>query len=510
MRMMSEVKLARGVYPDARRTAGGSPLAGPGVGGDFFAGITTSLGIQGPNKSVAFFECKRDHSIINWRGFRLTALEDRDGMPAKKKDAAAELAEKLVLVLEAQRGLGDTAYPLPLRRLAELTDLTAPPELLQAALKKKPIKDRVVRGHANHLNAPVALAEDMDRLAASPLLLEFVLEQVCTPTRPTCAVTKLKTKVPTKLKPRFETALNRQIKENTLPESVAVVIVKKKQHFHLRRHELPRPPEEKLAENLVRVLKAQRALGDSAYPLLLARLVELTEAEVSGSLAAKAVAQPAFKQAVVLGLKGKDASKSPVALLEDQELLAESPLLLETALTEVRTDDSQIVTVANLKTKVTSALWPLVDHAIRRKVQMRSLPSTVGCLIQKKQPVLFLMNDVIAGRTGSTSPLPPVDQLSGQVARDGPEGDFARQFDEAFRRLEQQARSPNYVSLVQLRRALESYDRRTFDAELRKLREVRRYTLSAAEGRQGITPEEREAGVVEDGALLLYVSRKLP
>ena len=49
-----------------------------------------------------------------------------------------------------------------------------------------------------------------------------------------------------------------------------------------------------------------------------------------------------------------------------------------------------------------------------------------------------------------------------------------------------------------------------FNAELRKLRVAGRYTLSAAEGRHGISPEEHAAGIVEDGSLLLYVSRKAP
>jgi hypothetical protein len=41
------------------------------------------------------------------------------------------------------------------------------------------------------------------------------------------------------------------------------------------------------------------------------------------------------------------------------------------------------------------------------------------------------------------------------------------------------------------------------------LRRAGRYTLSTAEGRHGLSPEEREAGIHEDGATLLYVSRKL-
>ena len=66
-------------------------------------------------------------------------------MPAKRKDAAADLAENMVRVLEAQRNLGSDSYPLTLRRLAELTDPGAAPELVQkAAGKKKPFGERTV------------------------------------------------------------------------------------------------------------------------------------------------------------------------------------------------------------------------------------------------------------------------------------------------------------------------------------------------------------------------------
>jgi hypothetical protein len=89
-----------------------------------------------------------------------------------------------------------------------------------------------------------------------------------------------------------------------------------------------------------------------------------------------------------------------------------------------------------------------------------------------------------------------------------PAGDFARAFDEAFERLDRAAGAHNYVSLVDLRRAV-PVDRQTFDTALGDLRRAGRYTLSAAEGRHGVRPEEREAGIVEDGAVLLYVSRRL-
>jgi hypothetical protein len=430
-------------------------------------------------------------------------------MVAKSRDAASELAANLVRVLESQRSLGSSAYPLSLRRLAELTDASAPPEPLQPALKKKPFKDRVVCGHTKHPNAPVAFVEDLDQLAASPLLLEFALEQLCTQTSPTCTVTKLKAQVPPKLRPKFEAAVNRRIQENTLPESVAVILVKKKPQLHLRRYELPRPPEEELAENLLRVLRAQRALGDGAYPLSLRRLLELTDPDAPEEIRKKALAWPAFKEAVVLGLSVKDSLKSPIALMEDIELLAESPLLFETALREKRTGDNQILSVADLKRNVAPAVRPFMERSLHRKVQARSLPPTVGCLLQRKKPVFFLISDVSGSKAGPVETPTACDGTVHPAAAAG-RADFAHLFDEAFHRLEANQRTGNYVSLKDLRAALPAFDRVTFDAELCKLREARLYTLSAAEGRLGITREEQEAGIVEDGALLLHVSRRLP
>ena len=65
----------------------------------------------------------------------------------------------------------------------------------------------------------------------------------------------------------------------------------------------------------------------------------------------------------------------------------------------------------------------------------------------------------------------------------------------------------NFVSLVELRQAI-ACDRAAFDAELRKLRIAGQYTLSAVEGRDGITPEQQQAGILEEGSLMLNVHRK--
>jgi hypothetical protein len=188
-----------------------------------------------------------------------------------------------------------------------------------------------------------------------------------------------------------------------------------------------------------------------------------------------------------------------------------------------------------LKAKVVKPLQEAFLESINRRVADGQLPPDVGRLLHKKKPLLFLVRDIVSGSvecggraqgaqarpaasgvriptadngeknpgSGRTEPPQTLVAASEQAA------EFARAFDETFRRLDGQGRSHNFVSLLELRRGLLRFDRQAFDAGLRELRRVGRYTLSAAEGRQGVSPEEQEAGIIEDGALLLYVSRKL-
>ena len=416
-------------------------------------------------------------------------------MPPRKKDPAAELAEKMLEGLVAQRLIGGDAYPLPLRRLAELADAAAPPELvLKAAGRKKPFGERAVVARPKDLDAPVALAEDAEQLAASPLLLLFLLESVCTPSSPTCDPGKLKSKLPARLKQPFEAAVRGRIERNDLPTGVAAVPVKKKTHLHLLRYPLPQPPEVALAEALVRVLRDQRDVGGDAYPLTLDRLVARAQTAADARLLKKALAEPVFRDATLLAAAKRP--DTPVALAEDRDRLADSPLLLETALRLERTDATQVFRPSELSKELVPALRKPLEEAIRRRAESRSLPPAVGCLLQKKTPLLFLLSDVAAAPPARPEPPPP------------PAADFARTFDEAFRQLDRQRGGHNHVSLVDLRRAV-AVDRPTFDAGLQDLRRAGRYTLSAAEGRHGITPADQEAGVHEDGSLLLYVSRRL-
>src|SRR5262249_11276602 len=87
--------------------------------------------------------------------------------------------------------------------------------------------------------------------------------------------------------------------------------------------------------------------------------------------------------------------------------------------------------------------------------------------------------------------------------------DFSRLFDEAFERLDHERGSDNLVSLVELRRQV-GVDRQTFDSEGQAPAAPGRHRARGAQGRHGISAEDRDAGMDEGGTLLLYVSRREP
>jgi hypothetical protein len=253
---------------------------------------------------------------------------------------------------------------------------------------------------------------------------------------------------------------------------------------------------------MVRVLQSLRSSGPNSYPLSLRRLAELSDATAPARmiLSAASPQQKAFRQYALAARKDLDA---PVALKEDVHLLAASALLLEFAFQVTRTEGTHAFTVPGLKKKLTSDLQKPFQEALTRRLDGDTLPGSVGWILIKGKRNLILLNDLHTSRAAPAlkAELPAVPPQPAQ--------DFGTMFDDAFRQLDREAGDHNFVSLVDLRRRL-SAGPAQFDAELRKLRLAGLYTLSAAEGRHGLSPEERAAGIQEDGTLLLYVSRKTP
>jgi hypothetical protein len=432
----------------------------------------------------------------------------------RKKDAASELAEKMVRVLDSQHALSPDSYPLPLQRVAELADPLAPLALVEKAAAKKDFSKHAVVAQKKNLQAPVALLSDLEPLAASQNLLEFVLESVCTPAAPAQAIAKLKAKVVPALKKPFEAAVNQQARDNTLPPTVGIVQVKKTTKLYLRRMPPPpppKPPAEVLSESLLSLLQRQRRLGAEAYPLPLQRLIERAAPRASAALVKKALAtEPFCTQALIVQ---RNKPEAPVALATDRELLLASPDLLEFTLASARTATKQAFAIGELKKKLIHELQQPFEVALNQQLETAGLPASVGWIWQRKK-LLFLVSDLNGGQgVQIREAAPPVsrqpEQPTAPPLANAPPADFAKAFDEAFYWLDRRGGSHNFVSLVDLRRAL-PFDRDTFDGELRRLRRANRYLLSAAEGRHGLSPEERQAGITEDGTLLLFVSRRSP
>jgi hypothetical protein len=422
-------------------------------------------------------------------------------------DAAAELARKMLQMLEAQRRQGAGAYPLSISRLVELMEPSAPTALVDKAIAKKTFTDRVLVAQKKHSAAPAALVEDLELLAASPTLLEWALDSVCTAANPTCPVSKLKTRVVARLKKPFEEAVKQQVRENRLPLAVGWILVKRTIHLYLRRMPPPpppRPPALELAEKMVRVLEIQRRHGGAFYPVTLKRLAELIDPEAKPVLILKAAVQEPFRtQAVVARTRHLEA---PVALAADLDTMADSPLLLEFLLASSRTAATHAFLIGAWKTKMLSKLWPPFQQAVERRLADGTLPLQVGWLLIKGRKYLFLNKDLNGGRPPQPAAAPAA-AVAGELPSAKATENFGTAFEEAFDRLDRQHQSHNRVSMLELRRALPA-PRAVFDAGLDALRQARRFTLSAAEGRHSLRPEEQEAGIIEDGTLLLYVSRR--
>jgi hypothetical protein len=412
-----------------------------------------------------------------------------------KANAQAMLAGRLLELLRRQREAGD-----PLLTATRLAALAGPEVTAEQALKvlaAKPFAAAVALAHKKEGAAPLAVAEDADRLAASPQLVQFALNRACTAAKPLQPLAKVVMQVEKPLRPAFEVALRRRLEEGALPPEAGSQTVRGRPHLYLQRLPPPKPPALELSERLVRALEEQRGGGEGAYPVPLGRLIELAGAAPAAVVKKALAAEPFRSQAVVALARRADA---PVALAADRDMLAASPLLLLAALSAARTADNQAVGLAELKKKLVEPLRQPFEAAAVRRISERSLPAAVGCLRVKKKPYLFLLADL-----GVPSPAPK----PAAAPKPAPTPDFARKFEEVFERLDRERGSPNLVSLVGLRGEL-AVDRATFDAELQRLRRAGRYSLSAAEGRHGISDEERGAAIPEDGSLLLFVSRRGP
>ncbi len=414
-----------------------------------------------------------------------------------RPDPAAELAQQMIAALRAW----PAQAPFPTLGRLRPDIQAASDALVLKAVKKKPFADEAIVLQPRNLQSPVAGRDDIDRLLRSDEALVFLLALACSPEKPAIEPGKLRLKLPAPLRAAWDQALSERLAEGDLPAAAALVQQGKKRLLHWRDYPLPKKPEERLAQALLGELSACRQRG-SDYPLPLARLLEKVDGAASAALWKKALALPEPRARVLFGVKQGPAA--PVTLRDDRELLVASDLLLLTALKLARAPDNEAVGAADLKRKVARELQPDFAAALAERVAARRRPPGIGCVLHKKKPLFFLLDGIIAGEGTPANELPQAG-LKQEAIQTG--ADFRVAFDAAFDELDRRRGGHNFVSLVGLRAAVKAPPEQ-FDRQLQELRRAGSYTLSAAEGRHGISPEEQAAGIPEDGALLLYVSRR--
>src|SRR5262249_23453854 len=148
--------------------------------------------------------------------------------PPPKKKPAEELSEKLVQALIEQRERGPDAYPAALNYLIEQTGSAAAPTVLKKALGSEPFRSQAVLALPKQPDSPVALADDRERLMASPRLLRLVLTATRTADNEAVFATDLTKKLPKNLQGSFRDAVDRQVSGRVLPDDIGVLWVKKK------------------------------------------------------------------------------------------------------------------------------------------------------------------------------------------------------------------------------------------------------------------------------------------
>jgi hypothetical protein len=266
-----------------------------------------------------------------------------------------------------------------------------------------------------------------------------------------------------------------------------------------------------LALKMVATLEELRRQGPAPYPPTVERLAQESDPRAPPDILRKAIKKTKeFLDKVVV--VRRDDLLSPVALADDEPAFVESPQVMEFLLRRARTPTNHVMSIAQLKLKARKSLQKSFSEAANRLLDENRLPPGIAWIFVNRARKLFFLEDVRQGVQSSGHGLrhpgdrDGVSRAGGSPAFPGT-SDFAIEFDSAFEKLNRREGSMNFVSLVDLRQELSSYPRPVFDAELRKLWSEGRYSLRAAEGRFGISPEEREAGFLQEGTLLLFVSR---
>lgn len=436
---------------------------------------------------------------------------------------------------KGQEELHDLRFPLPwvalskrlvehlsgqqtdVPRLFTLTEILdaaagASPGLVRQGMENEPFSGAVRLIRKDGETEWFASSDQAKRVVTQDKFLETLIHAACTADAPEAKLSDFKKQVPKDLKSAF--AGHWLGVANRGESKVFFEIVKAtKTDLVFRDTRFPKP-EAKLSEKLVAALRSLKANEPASYPTTFSHLCGRVGPEAGILVAGRAASVAPYSAEVITAFP--TAADSPIGLAGDVQQIAESLLLLPLLLPKHIKPDQQAVSVNKLaKTKgLHPAVQPFLEPAVEQMIASNSLPPALGALKISRKWNLFFQKDVVrSGATGSETSgsvkLQPETSVSNSVATVPQKRSFADDFVAAFEKLDRESSFRNYLKLLDLRRQLQDYDRSEFDRGVMDLCRKRLFGLEGSEGSTvTLTEDERSAGIMDAGSLLVYCRRR--
>jgi len=296
-----------------------------------------------------------------------------------KADEHKERAVRLVESLRKHKEEG--TYPTTAAHLRQQIEPGCTDEELLKALQHRSQSATWVLANKKDPATPVALADDIEQLAGSALLLRYALGQLASADKPLHPVPKIVARVDASLRPAFEAALQKQLTDNTLPAGVGQQSVKGRPYLYLEQFPPPPPrlprqsPARLLAEVLLTCLRQAWTEGKSILDLneLTALAAPHWQGELSPGLLRKALQEDIFSNnAIVVRLS---RTQGLVALAVQRDELAGSPRLLIELLRSRSTPRKAFLDESQLLAELPES----VQSGLQARLARLPLPAGVTC-----------------------------------------------------------------------------------------------------------------------------------
>jgi hypothetical protein len=423
------------------------------------------------------------------------------------------LSEKLVEHFSGQQRERVTPFTL-----TEIVNAASgePASLVRKAMETEPFCSEVRSIRKDGELEWFALSHDASRIVTGDEFLEKLIHSACTVEVPEAKLSALKKQVPKDLQSAFVDHWLAVVNRGESKGFFGIVTATTKD-LTFRDTRFPKP-EAVLSQKLLAALRSLKADEPGSYPTTFSHLRSRVGPEAGILVAGRAASLAPYSSEVITAFP--TALDSPIGLAEDVQQIAESSLLLSVLLPKHIKPEQQVVSVTALaRTKgLHAAVQPFVEAAVEQVITSNSLPSALGALRISGKWNLFFQKDV----TGSSDPssdtlgatklqpgLQTEKSTSSSVGAEKEKRTFADDFITAFEKLDRESSFRNYLKLLDLRLELQHYDRTEFDRGIMDLCRKRQFGLEGSEGSTvKLTDEERAAGIIDGGSLLVYCRRR--